>query len=78
MVCDLGYLEDSEEKADWLTESVNDKGVWRTAPATPGLLNTRFSRGCFTSTFVIHSFIDSSFSSKSWDNFTPKPYEQEI
>ena len=24
----------------WLNESVNDEGVYRTAPATPGLLNT--------------------------------------
>ena len=55
-----------------LTESIIDKGVCRTAPATPGLLNTRFSQSCFTSTFVIHSFINSSFSSKSWDNFTPR------
>ena len=39
MVCDLWYLEDWEEKADWLTELINDKGVW-TAPATPGLLKS--------------------------------------
>ena len=34
--------EDSEQKDDQLNEiirlSVNNKGVWRTAPATPGLL----------------------------------------
>ena len=38
-VCDLWYYEDLEEKADWLTDLINDKAVYRTAPATPGLLN---------------------------------------
>ena len=37
--CDLWYLEDWEEKADRLTDLNNDKGVCRTAPATPGLLD---------------------------------------
>ena len=37
-VCDLWYYEDLEEKADWTTELINDKAVYRTAPATPGLL----------------------------------------
>ena len=45
MVCDLSYLEDWEEKADGLTDSLTelinqDKGVCRTAPAKPSLLNT--------------------------------------
>ena len=31
-------FEDFEEKDDWLNESINDKGVSRAAPATPGLL----------------------------------------
>ena len=38
-VCDLGYYEDLEEKAHGLNEWINDKAVYRTAPATPGLLN---------------------------------------
>ena len=37
-----GDYEDLEEKADWLTESVNqwinDEAVYRTSPAPPGLL----------------------------------------
>ena len=32
-----------EEKADSLTESVNYEAVYRTAPATPGLLTRRDS-----------------------------------
>ena len=36
----LWYFEDLEETADWLTDSINNEGVCRTAPATPGLLNT--------------------------------------
>ena len=39
MVSDLQYLEDWEEKAHRLNEWMNDKGVCRTAPSTPGLLN---------------------------------------
>ena len=35
-VCDLWYYEDLEEKDD----SISDEAVYRTAPATPGLLNT--------------------------------------
>ena len=38
MVCDLSYLEDWEEKALGLTESISNESVYRTAPATPGLL----------------------------------------
>ena len=37
-VCDLWYYEDLEEKADWFSQSVNYKAVYRTAPATLGLL----------------------------------------
>ena len=37
MVFDLSYLEDREEKAHRLTESISDEGVYRIAPATPGL-----------------------------------------
>ena len=42
-VCDLWYYEDLEEKADWLTHLWSDEAVYRKAPATPGLLNTRLS-----------------------------------
>ena len=38
-VCDLWYYEDLEEKADWINEWMSNKAVYRTAPATPGLLN---------------------------------------
>ena len=41
-ICDLWYYEDLEEKDDWLNqwmnELISDKTVYRTAPATPGLL----------------------------------------
>ena len=37
-VCDLCHYEDLEEKDDWVTDLMNDRGVCRTAPATPGLL----------------------------------------
>ena len=37
-VCDLWNYEDLEEKAHGLNEWINDKAVYRTAPATPGLL----------------------------------------
>ena len=39
-VCDLCYYEDLEEKAHWLSDWINHEAVYRTAPATPGLLNT--------------------------------------
>ena len=34
------YYEDLEEKPDSLIQLMNDEAVYRTAPATPGLLNT--------------------------------------
>ena len=34
------YVEDLEEKDDLVNELMNDKGVCKTAPATPGLLKT--------------------------------------
>ena len=37
-VCDLWYYEDLEEKDESLNEWINDEAVYRTAPATPGLL----------------------------------------
>ena len=37
-VCDLWYYEDLEEKADSINEWMSDEAVYRTAPATPGLL----------------------------------------
>ena len=53
-VCDLWYYEDIEEKADLLTHWISHEAVYRTAPATPGLLKRRkwekllrmFKRGC--------------------------------
>ena len=42
-VYDLWYYEDLEEKDEWINQSMNqsmnDEAVYRTAPATPGLLN---------------------------------------
>jgi hypothetical protein len=41
-VCDLWYYEDLEEKDEWINEWINKlinyEAVYRTAPATPGLL----------------------------------------
>ena len=37
-VCDLWYVKDLEEKERWHNQSVKDKGICRTSPATPGLL----------------------------------------
>ena len=37
-VCDLWYYEDLEEKDHWLNYLNNYEAVYRTAPATPGLL----------------------------------------
>ena len=42
MVCDLSYLEDWEEKDHGPTDLINNEGVCKTAPATPGLLNIYF------------------------------------
>ena len=44
MVWDKECLEDSERKDHSINQSVNDKGVYRTAPATPGLLITPLSK----------------------------------
>ena len=38
-VCDLRYYEVLEEKDESINELINDEAVYRTAPATPGLLN---------------------------------------
>ena len=38
--CDLWYYEDLEEKDDLPNQLMNRKAVYRTAPATPGLLNS--------------------------------------
>ena len=38
-VWDLGYYEDLEEKDEWINQLINHEAVYRTAPATPGLLN---------------------------------------
>ena len=37
---DLWFFEDLEEKHELISELINDGGVCRTAPATPGLLIT--------------------------------------
>ena len=37
-VYDLWYYEDLEEKDELINELINDEAVYRTAPATPGLL----------------------------------------
>jgi hypothetical protein len=37
-VCDLWYYEDLEESDYGLNQWINDEAVYRTAPATPGLL----------------------------------------
>ena len=39
MVWERQCLEDSEQKDDLIYLSLSDKGVYRTAPATPDLLN---------------------------------------
>ena len=44
-VCDVWYYEDLEEKAHWINQSVKWEAVFRTALATPGLLNTSNVRG---------------------------------
>ena len=41
IVCDLWYYEDMEEKAHGMTELISHKAVYRTAPATPGLLKRK-------------------------------------
>ena len=43
MVCDLWYYEYLEEKDDLMNQWISDEAVYRTAPATPGLLMSRFS-----------------------------------
>ena len=40
MVWDLQCLEDSERKDNLMNKLINYKGVYRTAMAKPGLLNT--------------------------------------
>ena len=35
------WFEDLEEKDRWITQLISDKAVYRTAPATPGLLITQ-------------------------------------
>ena len=39
MAWEVRFVEYLEEKADSLAELINNKGVCRTAPATPGLLD---------------------------------------
>ena len=52
-VCDLWYYVDLEEKADLMNQLINYEVVDRTAPATPGLLNTYqyFKSGWYCSIF---------------------------
>ena len=42
-VCDLWYYEDLEEKDELMNELINYEAVYRTAPATPGLLITLYA-----------------------------------
>ena len=49
MVSDIWYLEDWEEKAHGLSESMNNRGACRTASATPGLLISKSVRDPFPS-----------------------------
>ena len=44
MVRDWRWLEDLEEKGDSLNQLISDKGVCRTAPATPGLLKSNIQQ----------------------------------
>ena len=53
MVCDLWYSEDLEEMDHSVTDSINNKGVCRTAPATPGLLKMSYVT-CQISPFICH------------------------
>jgi hypothetical protein len=39
-VCEIWYYEDLEEKDEWINQLINYEAVYRTAPATPGLLKT--------------------------------------
>ena len=66
MDCDIWCLEDWEENADGLNELINNEGVRRTAPATPGLLIT-------LSIIQIYNFL-SFFSLKIWWIFTESVY----
>ena len=48
MVCDLWYYEYLEEKDESLNQSISDEAVYRTAPATPGLLIIDYKGVCRT------------------------------
>ena len=39
MVWDIQHIEDSEQKDDLIDQSINHECVYRTALATPGMLN---------------------------------------
>ena len=47
MVWDLWCHEDLEEKDESFSELINDRGVCRTAPATPGLFKINISTSTF-------------------------------
>ena len=51
---DRQCLEDSEKKDDWINKLMNHNGVYRTAPATTGLLNTLYVAWLLTIYLFIH------------------------
>ena len=61
-ICDLWYHEDLEEKDDSINQSISDKAVYRTAPATPGLLKSVvFLKCCKTTRFCTSHFLSHFF-----------------
>ena len=54
-VCEGWWFEDLEEKGDLMNELTSDEAVCRTAPATRGLLKTRYSC-CNRPSLVTQSF----------------------
>ena len=42
------FLEDSEQKDQSISESVNYEGAYRTAPATPDLFNMVLTSACLS------------------------------
>ena len=53
-VWDRQCLEDSELKDHLMNQLMNHEGVYRTAPATPGLLTILFSIWIFLIPIVLH------------------------
>ena len=59
------FVEYLEEKAHWLNQLMNDKGVCRTAPATPGLLKKQL-QGFNPNTKLLGHFFNNLFSAWVW------------